>query len=178
MFFKLYIKTNVKLFTLSGTYKADILVRSDSFYSPRDSIQCPNHSLLPHNNMKTCNAIQICLLGTHRLKKEMFNFLKRFLCYILWRLAICLCLTGWDLSPKWFWVALRDTNLMNHSQSYLQTNDRRGISKQNLWIFYLHCIYVVWSQRYSIYQIGQSHRPIGGLTPIWWLNAWMVYLFS
>lgn len=177
--FKVYIKTNIKLFTLFGTYKADILVRSDSFYSPRDSIQCQNHSHLPHNNMKTYNAIQICLLGTHGLKKEMFHFcLKILTLYILWRFAICLCLTGWDLSPKWFWVALRDTNLMNHSQSYLQTNDRRGISKQNLWIFYLHCIYVVWTQRYSIYQIRAPPPLIGGLTPIWWLNAWMVYLFS
>lgn len=44
--------------------------------------------------------------------------------------------------------------------------------------FYLHCIYVVWTQRYIIYyQTGyQPPTPFGGLTPIWWLNAWKVYL--
>lgn len=170
--FKVYIKTNIKLFTLFGTYKADILVRSDSFYSPRDSIQCQNHSHLPHNNMKTYNAIQICLLGTHGLKKEMFHFCLKFLTlYILWRFAICLCLTGWDLSPKWFWVALRDTNL--------QTNDRRGISKQNLWIF-LSTLYLCSLDTKVQYlsDWAPPPSPIGGLTPIWWLNARMVYLFS
>lgn len=46
--FKLHTKINLKLFTLPGTYEADFLVRYDSFYSLRDSIQCLSHSLLPH----------------------------------------------------------------------------------------------------------------------------------
>lgn len=78
---KVHIKINVKLFPLPGTYEADILVRSDSFYSLKDSNQCQSHSLLPHKNMKTYNAIQICLMDTHGLKKEMFHFFKVFLHY-------------------------------------------------------------------------------------------------
>lgn len=46
--FILHTKINLKLFILPGTYEADFLVRSDSFYSLRDSIQCLSHSLLPH----------------------------------------------------------------------------------------------------------------------------------
>lgn len=56
--------------------EADILVRSDSFYSLKDSNQRLNHSLLPHKNMKTYNAIQICLMDTHGLKRKCFIFLK------------------------------------------------------------------------------------------------------
>lgn len=73
---KVHIKINVKLFPLPGTYEADILVRSDSFYSLKDSNQCQSHSLLPHKNMKTYNAIQICLMDTHGLKRKCFIFLK------------------------------------------------------------------------------------------------------
>lgn len=44
--FKLHGKKNLKSFTLPGTCEADILVRNDSFYSPRDSTQCLSHSIL------------------------------------------------------------------------------------------------------------------------------------
>lgn len=50
--FKLHTKIHLKSFTLPRTYEADILVRNDSFYSLRDSIQCLSHSLLPHKNLQ------------------------------------------------------------------------------------------------------------------------------
>lgn len=68
--FKLHTKINLKLFTLPRTYEADILVRNDSFYSLRDSIQCLSHSLLPHKNMRTYNAIRTCLRDTLVLKQR------------------------------------------------------------------------------------------------------------
>lgn len=81
--FKLHTKINLKLFTLPGTYEADFLVRSDSFYSLRDSIQCLSHSLLPHKKMRTYIAIRTCLRDTLVLKKEHVSFLKRFLQHTL-----------------------------------------------------------------------------------------------
>lgn len=68
--FKLHTKINLKSFTLPRTYEADILVRNDSFYSLRDSIQCLSHSLLPHNNIQTYNAIRTCLRDTLVLKQR------------------------------------------------------------------------------------------------------------